>query len=60
MAAEETLGKCIPSMAPIVANERRQLSDISNTGTLPPLRNGKGNSCSEKLNKSDEIHLHEV
>ena len=60
MAAEEMLGKCIASMAPIVANERRQLSDISNTGTLPPLRKSKENSCLEQLNKCDEIHLHEV
>ena len=60
MIDEETLGKCIPSMAPILANERRQLSDISNTGTLPPLRKSKENSCLEQLNTCDEIHLHEI
>ena len=60
MAAEETLGKCIPSMTTILANERRQLSDISNTDTLPPLRKSKENSCLEKLNKDYEIHPHEV
>ena len=51
MVAEETLGKCIPSMAPILANERRKLLDISNTGTPPPLRKSKENSCLEQLNK---------
>lgn len=59
MAAKEKLGKCIPSMAPTVANERRQLSDISNTGILPPLMKNKENSCLEQLNKCEESHLHE-
>jgi len=47
MEAKEKIGKYIPSMAPTVANKRRHLSDISNTGILPPLMKNMENSCLE-------------
>eukprot|EP01018_Ginkgo_biloba_P022025 Gb_08585 [translate_table: standard] len=59
MTTKDKVGKWTSSMASPLTTERRQLSDISNTG-VPHVSSwtNQENNCSAQLNISNVIHLH--